>query len=147
MLLLRQAIATLRRSCRRNCLSRRSLRRRALPVPPPVTLSTSMADSLKLFPKKLLLNGNQFDRNGLPGGCGPDNVLMICLCRYTIAAHAPNLGARSPGSKLPATPAPTNPRQLTPVSHRGLLPAPQTKTDTNNSLPRMDVEKRGEHKK
>ena len=41
------------------------LRRRALPVPPPETLSTSMADSMKLFPKKLLKKGNLFDRNGL----------------------------------------------------------------------------------
>ena len=39
---------------------------------PPARLSTSMADSPKLFPKKLLKKGNLLDGSGLGGGGGSD---------------------------------------------------------------------------
>ena len=39
------------------------------------------------------------------GGGGADQVLMTCICRYDIAAHAPNSGGRTPGSQTPGVPA------------------------------------------
>ena len=54
-------------------------------------------------------------------------VLQWCVSPYH-CTHASNLGARSPGSKLPATPARPSPRQPTTVGHNHVheLPHPSS---------------------
>ena len=96
-------------------LSESSLRRRALPVPPPASLSTSMADSPKLFPKATQKRQPVRETAGVVvvvcvcgGGGGADRVYMESLCRLTMT-HATNSGGRTPGSQTPGVPVTLEP--------------------------------------
>ena len=65
-------------------------------MPPPETLSTSMADSIKLFPKKPLKKGNLFDRNGLGGGGG----VLLLVFRGKILGYVRRRTTTEPFTKV-----------------------------------------------